>query len=356
MNQKLTTLFLVLVTTLTTLPALAQTTRTYQPVYREFKDWVVGCDNTGSCTVQSANEQNEFEVSITRKAGAKGRLQIVLTSLREEKQQYTVLSADGKPIRADKKYWLKNDYEWQSENTAYILALIDTLKNSSHLQWSENYQQKTSISLQGLTASLLFVDDRQKRINTPSAFIQRGNQSESNIPAAAVATKPKQWVDNLSALNQNQVQQLVQSVRKTHAKLLKEEECLPANESTDDADRLNEQEALVSIECWRGAYNSSSFIFRTPINAPEKSTQLILNFPGSINEQNKQQRSIGFFTNASYDRKTRTVSMYGKGRGLGDCGESGSWQFDGKQFNIISWDYMGVCGGSLNWLPLWRHQ
>ena len=83
--------------------SLAQNITSYQPAYREFKDWVVGCNNTGSCTVQSANEQNKFELSIEREAGAKGRLQITLLA-GEEKQQYTTLSADSKPIRADKKY------------------------------------------------------------------------------------------------------------------------------------------------------------------------------------------------------------------------------------------------------------
>ena len=362
MNQKLASFFFALTTSLITYTALAQTTDTYHPVYRQFKDWVVGCTNTGSCTVQSAKdpfqetddlEANKFEMIIEREAGAKGRLKITLLSTDEEKQQYTTLSADGKPVRADKKYWSKSDIEWQSKDTSYILALIDAIKDSKHLQWSENYKKNAAISLNGLTASLLFVDEQQKRLNTPTAFIRRGNQSESSIPAASPIPILKQPKDKLAPLTQKQTEQLVRSVRKAQVRLLKEEECVPEEESFDAVDRISQTEALVRIGCWKGAYNYSSLIFRTPISAPEKLKRLALPLPNAFDKKAGKGNIVDVFTNADFDSKDRTLSMYAKGRGLGDCGESASWQFDGKQFNLVSWHYMGTCAGSLNWIPLW---
>jgi Protein of unknown function (DUF1176) len=58
--------------------------------------------------------------------------------------------------------------------------------------------------------------------------------------------------------------------------------------------------------------------------------------------------------NSDWDAATQTISSYAKGRGLGDCGSSESWVWDGTSFRLTRATVMGECRGSLDWIPVWR--
>ena len=58
--------------------------------------------------------------------------------------------------------------------------------------------------------------------------------------------------------------------------------------------------------------------------------------------------------NASWDAKTGQLMSYAKGRGLGDCGSSQSYVWDGSTFRLIEMRMMNQCRGAWDWIPLWR--
>ena len=58
--------------------------------------------------------------------------------------------------------------------------------------------------------------------------------------------------------------------------------------------------------------------------------------------------------NASFDAKTGRLESAAKGRGLGDCGSSESYVWDGAMFRLVEQRAMPDCRGSVNWLTVWR--
>jgi hypothetical protein len=60
--------------------------------------------------------------------------------------------------------------------------------------------------------------------------------------------------------------------------------------------------------------------------------------------------------NGAYDPKTRTLSAFAKGRGIGDCGSAQTWAWTGDRFVLTQESTMGECAGvpSDLWPVAWR--
>ncbi|WP_297799299.1 DUF1176 domain-containing protein, partial [uncultured Brevundimonas sp.] len=52
--------------------------------------------------------------------------------------------------------------------------------------------------------------------------------------------------------------------------------------------------------------------------------------------------------NSNYDPKSRTLRAFGKGRGIGDCGEAAEWVWTGRSFSLLSEVTMTDCLG-IHW-------
>ena len=93
--------------------------------------------------------------------------------------------------------------------------------------------------------------------------------------------------------------------------------------------------------CSLGAYNEVNVFFigdehgrhLKRINLPEP--------PGADPAENDA------LMNVSYDPKTRTLSSFAKGRGVGDCGSVEAWVWDGRAFQLLSETEMIACRGVL---------
>jgi hypothetical protein len=57
------------------------------------------------------------------------------------------------------------------------------------------------------------------------------------------------------------------------------------------------------------------------------------------------QASDDLLINASFDPKTQILSMFSKGRGIADCGQTTNWAWTGKAFVVSSEDTMPICRG-----------
>ena len=58
--------------------------------------------------------------------------------------------------------------------------------------------------------------------------------------------------------------------------------------------------------------------------------------------------------NSNWDDREQTLSSYGKGRGLGDCGRAENYVWDGERFRLIEASAMDECRGSYLWITTWR--
>ena len=148
------------------------------------------------------------------------------------------------------------------------------------------------------------------------------------------------------------VEALIARVRLQAAPEVVREDCFvdPAD-AFDAAGALDGDEALVMLECWRGAYQSSSLLFRTRRDGSGTAVRVRLPLPVRIEGE---RRMVDAFTNVDFS--AGHLSHMAKGRGIADCGESASWTYDGRDFRLQRYHLLDRCRGGEpgDWPALWR--
>ena len=99
---------------------------------------------------------------------------------------------------------------------------------------------------------------------------------------------------------------------------------------------------LMLAPCWTAAYNAG-------VRAVIVENGGYRDAPFDDSTQTNES-----LTNAAFDPETATLSAFHKGRGLGDCGVSNSWVWDGARFRMVEARAMEPCRGSINWLATYR--
>ena len=76
-------------------------------------------------------------------------------------------------------------------------------------------------------------------------------------------------------------------------------------------------------------------------------------FDGPSLDPSAGKSGTGDITNGDWDPKTRRLSSYEKGRGLGDCGSTENYAWDGARFRLVEQNEMGECRGSADYIRTW---
>ena len=63
--------------------------------------------------------------------------------------------------------------------------------------------------------------------------------------------------------------------------------------------------------------------------------------------------STGYLTNGDWDPKTRRLSSFERVRGIGDCGSTESYAWDGTRFRLVEQNEIGECRGSVDYIRTW---
>jgi hypothetical protein len=100
---------------------------------------------------------------------------------------------------------------------------------------------------------------------------------------------------------------------------------------------------LVEVYCWRAAYNSGSILFALDPAALDRTRHLTFRSYGA------KDKSVVVYQLSSpgYDGKNKTLSSFHKGRGVGDCGTSGRWRWNGKDFELRRYWNKDKCDGQV---------
>ena len=336
------------------LPAAAQPA---QPVYREIRDWVLACDNTRACEAKAVPDElaapapdGDYEpgaMHIDRQAGAVGRL-TVRFSLDDKAFDPAALRVDGKPLPAGARWTRADKGATASLEGDAALALIRQIRDGTTLTFSAA-KGAPRVSLKGLAAVLLAMDEAQGRLGNTTALVKVGPAAATAVPAAlpAPTVVAAPWIKPLA-----DKARLIAVVRKSQGAALKAHEC-DAEPSTDDAAPLSADEAVVTLKCEIAAYQGSVLAFRTPVAAPGRAKLLILPTPPTVDPK---VEPAGEYGDGDYDPKTATFTESAKGRGLADCGESATWTFDGRDFHLSRFNKQERCGGGEpgDWPTLYR--
>ncbi|SLM61408.1 MULTISPECIES: DUF1176 domain-containing protein [Dickeya] len=325
------------------------------PVQKVFRHWQVTCNNLNDCDIR--NNDPYLRVTLKREAGAQGKISLDF-DLADKRQ---ALYLDGARFALAQPAWQTDEEEGafyvHTEQLDVIQQFVQAAKNARRLTLSEasaqGSNQDESISLNGLNAALLLVDERQGRLDNRSALLKVGNGDVSQVPAAPIGQEIHPAYTQPPPLTNGKA--LINAVIKAKKTLLEEEDCGLSKEARQlsEAEPLTHDLALVMLNCGVGAYQSSSLLFITPRNNPQAAQLLELTRP--IRPLNSREEKIRWFTEADYDPESGMLYHSVKGRGIADCGESGQWVFDGKTFQLVAYNYQPECNGGQpgDWPSVW---
>lgn len=325
------------------------------PVEKTFKDWYVACDNTLRCTAVAVHEMEggaNLLLRISRQAPFDAAP--VVDAMAWTSAGPRPLLLDGKPLAT--ALAPVNDGQaagWHGEGET-ANAFLSALRNGRVLS-QPGPDGAASASLEGLTATLLFMDEQQHRLGTRSALIRPGDGASLTAPAPPLlALQPFAAVPALPA---DEAQRVLDAVRQAAASDLQGDADADEPAAELQAWALNADTALVIARYGCAAYNCDHLVYLVPRAAPAQLQALDLPpFPAAEPITNTDEQNAWTWGAVSYDPATGVLEAFSKARGLGDCGSIGRWRFDGERFQPLFSASMGECVGypSMFWPVSYR--
>lgn len=316
------------------------------PQTRTFRDWIAVCDNGNDCTAFGrAAEGGVGWVRVFMPAGPEARPQVMAGFWPNEGDPATaptVVTIDGRRMATVKPSSQEPDVTL-ADPTAAVAALVAGRQMTLSLG-----REIQPMVLTGATAALLWIDERQGRLDTVTALVRRGSQ-----PASAVAPAPSlPAVRAAPAISQEGFGQFAPRLPASIEAMAEARECRADTEFRPDIQkeiqsaRLDARTELWGVPCFVAAYNAGTRYFLT---GPSGSEPRLLTFRGT-------GEPTDILTNAGYSPETRTLTQFAKGRGLGDCGVATSWVWTGRSFVLSQESVMEHCWGAMadRWPTTWR--
>ncbi|MGN8002674.1 DUF1176 domain-containing protein [Acidovorax sp. 22279] len=294
-----------------------------EPVSFQHKDWALQCDNTRTCRAvgyqSESGESEPVSMRLTREAGPDTP---VLVDLQVSTEKATPASLHLK-VGTLSLPGLKGDTP--SVPAAQVPRLLQELLKNEEATVAAG-KDRWVLSLAGVTAVLLKMDEAQGRVGTPGALVRKGTKPEASVlpslPAPVIkAVSPMPARKGDAALAKPLVAALGRA--STEGQCNGDDAFNPANVQVY---RLTERKVLLSVPCGMGAYNFSSLLWVANDRPPYK--------PEPLQD-----------VDGDFDPASGTVHSAMKGRGIGDCWWVREWQFDGQGFVLRSESGDGMCRG-----------
>ena len=205
------------------------------------------------------------------------------------------------------------------------------------------------MSLSGTAAALLWIDEKQGRIGTPTAFMRPGDRDAGTIPGPAAPVR----VARAAAANQAGLPDGDVHLPAALERLPEVQACA-AERMADmtpmhSVARLGEGTYLWGVECFRGAYNLGQKFW---ITGEAGANPRPVDFPTAAGEPVRE------LVNAAFDPESATLDAFARGRGMGDCGIIQHWAWTGERFVLTLQRSMDECAGMTPdlWPTLYRSQ
>ncbi|MDE1465454.1 DUF1176 domain-containing protein [Spartinivicinus poritis] len=295
----------------------------------EHKDWYLACDNSGTCraagyTAEGESHRSSIAVMLTREAGedaqVKGKIFI------EEKAGHF----DSLTLTINKKNWggLVSD---GALSLSQVKALLDALPKKNVNVVFNDGNTTWELSDKGASAIFRKMDEFQQRLNTPGALVVKGNQAQKqllapqSIPQIKFAKVHDEKTTVISLDDNRYRELLIELIKNTDKKACEVEKYVAYKDdffSKMEFAELNDNQAIVKMLCWHGAYNYGYGVWLINTNKPYN--------PKLVTDS------------ATYYQAGR-VGRAHKGRGLGDCFDHEEWVFDGSGFQLAQAFDTGLC-------------
>jgi hypothetical protein len=304
---------------------------------KTFKDWAVGCDNMLTCTMASLGpEVGDFPVitlALARDAGPSGGWQVAVQVNETGDKPPAPIAA----IAVDNGQTVMVHKDAVSGAAAATLIAAVANGNAITLRDASGATVET-ISLAGASAALRYIDAMQGRADTVTAVVAKGIKPASNVPAAPAtpmiaAITPS---GNAASLTKAQIESLRKAASCDDA----------AGDDSAEYAALGGGKTLLMMSCSAGAYNVTSNLYIIANGAA---------MPAKVDAQSgfgADDSDIAGVVNGNFDQGVLT--SYAKGRGLGDCGSSQEFVWDGDRFRLSQQADMGECRGNPNYITTWH--
>lgn len=311
---------------------------------KTFGDWAVACDNLRACEATSLMPGDAFsddppQVSIAREGGPAGALNVEIVPNAEYRGTYRI-EIDGKPVSS-------GTLSGPSIIVRGAAAgqLVDAmLKGQAMTTRAGDGKLLSQASLKGISASLRYFDAGQGRADTVTALVAKGARAATTVPATPAApqirfVRPAGRPEAITAT--------------LRAAMNKQSDCDSVYEGSEgerpkiETHALGGGKTLALLPCGSGAYN-----FSTVPYVIQRGRAVVARFdqvPGWT-----EAEGIATLVNAGWEPGKAELSSYTKGRGIGDCGSSETFVWDGAMFRLVEMRAMGECRGSINWLRIWK--
>lgn len=324
------------------------------PERRSFRDWLASCDNGGDCAAFAgpADGTGAGWLRVALSAGGEARPTIMAGFWpRTEAAGPLTLTIDSRSWPLDPGP--APDHEDAAlgqvspEAVAQVIAALSSGRSLTLARGGETL----ALSPAGASAALLWIDEKQGRLDTPTALIRRGERDASGVPAAPVL--PVLTPAPATAPASATLQTALSPALAGHAEVRRCRENLRWNAGLFEErsrDRLDATTELWGVPCDAGAYNLMTRYFLT---GPDGTDPRPLDFRGGGEGGGEPQAVL---VNAQYDPATRTLTQFAKARGLGDCGVHQRWVWTGQGFALSHEAIMGECWGvpADLWPTTWR--
>lgn len=301
---------------------------------RTFGDWTVGCDNGRACQAVGLIPEDNAEattMSIRRRAEANAAPDI---SINPPEAKAHAVTIGGRLFELEEL----DDASLRPREVAGFLKALLGAKEAALVD--RHGKRLAALSPAGASAALLYMDEQQRRVGTVTAIARPGAKPAASVrppPALPVVRQPALPSRPARTLSKARVRQLLGREATV---------CEYSNELSIEGGRLDARHSLVlaSHPCGNGAYN---FMYSAWIvDESGRARPAPFDYGGS--------RADDPLVNAGWDAKTRRLSAFSKGRGLGDCGSGQQWAWDGARFRLVLEEAMGECRGSIDYITTWR--
>ncbi len=321
--------------------------------YDTYKSWLVACDNTLRCEAKGFNREggSRAEFAIFRDAGPRGKLRAVIAA--DQPFDSNDIKLDGRTLSLPAGWTRAGGGDVQGFTTsslAVVRNFVQQVRNGTALDLPGD---DTTIPLDGLTAALRRMDERQGRVAGETAFLTPGTAPSEKVPAALPVPHIRAHAVT-ARLDTKEEAALIARTRRSAAGTLREELCdADPYEMEPMAYALDQRRALVLIPCGMGAYQGWYVGFLADRSGGDVHA---LKLPLPYQGDDPDHGMISGLTEVEFAPTNGTLSVFDKGRGLADCGLAASWVWDGENFRLAAASMQNECGGAEpgDWPVLFR--
>ncbi|MYM84678.1 DUF1176 domain-containing protein [Duganella sp. FT50W] len=288
------------------------------------KDWASACDNTRHCEAvgyQNMAQSEPVTLWLARDGGGNAPVVGKLMAYAEDADDQAPLSIRAGEVLIQ---GIRQDI-----TAAQMARLLPALKKADTAQVSDGRHTWT-LSLAGLHAVLLKMDDAQGRVGTLTALVRTGRQPASAVPAALPAPP-------LRALSLPPQRDSDKALLPAILGVLKDADCedIASEGAYGSIHRISDSQLLVVRQCSLGAYQGAYGVWRVNDKPPYAPVRLMLPDVDGKPEDSAVEANF----------EDGVLSSYAKGRGLGDCGSFNSWLWTADGFKLLESSNGPLCRG-----------